>query len=247
MKAMILAAGKGTRLLPHTAEKPKALIEIQGVSLLEHTIRYLMHFGVDSLIINVHHQAPQVIEFLKSKNYFNIRIEISDEQDNLLDTGGGLVKSGWFFDDGRPFILTACDVITDLDLLSMYRFHLNNNPLATLAVKHRKSSRDLLFDNDYRLCGWHNNLNGKTRWVKRISMPNKAAFSAIHVIDPAFFDLVKETGVFSLTDVYLRLASDHVIKGFLHDESLWFEAGRIENVEEMNRSKEIQVIYNKLH
>jgi NDP-sugar pyrophosphorylase family protein len=247
MKAMILAAGIGTRLRPITLEKPKCLVEVQGISLLEHTIRYLKYFGIKEIIINVHHFADQIEQFIQDKNSFGIQIVLSDEREALLDTGGGLVKAKWFFEDNKPFILIASDVITDLDLTDIYNYHLSHEPLVTLAVKQRKSSREFLFDRGYRLCGWHNNVTGETRWVKETSNPQKIAFSTVHVIDPRLFDLVSETGAFSIIDIYLRLARENVILGFEHNETRWYEFGRIENLEELNKSMEIRAIFERFH
>jgi NDP-sugar pyrophosphorylase family protein len=247
MKAMILAAGIGTRLRPLTLEKPKCLVEVQGISLLEHTIRYLKYSGVKEIVINVHHFADQIELFIQDNNSFGIQIALSDEREALLDTGGGLVKAKWFFEDKRPFFLIASDVITDLDLATLYNYHLLHDPLVTLAVKQRQSSREFLFDPGYRLCGWHNNVTGETRWVKEIPNPLKIAFSTIHVIDPRLFDLVTESGAFSLIDLYLRLARENVIMGFEHNDTRWYEFGRIENLEGLNRSEEITAIFQHFH
>jgi NDP-sugar pyrophosphorylase family protein len=247
MKAMILAAGTGTRMLPLTEAKPKALIEVQGIALLEHTIRYLAYFGVDEMIINVHHHAQQIIDFIKKKNAFGLRIEFSDENIELLDTGGGLYKARWFFDDGKPFILTSSDVITTLDLHAMQRFHTERSPLVTLAVKHRKSSRDFIFDRDDRLCGWHNNVSGESRVVRQVQEQFKMAFSTIHLLSTDIFDQITERGRFSIVDVYLRLAPTQLIMGFEHDDSLWYECGRMENFQKLNQLPEIQSIYNQFH
>jgi NDP-sugar pyrophosphorylase family protein len=247
MKAMILAAGTGTRLRPVTDHMPKALVEVQGVSLLEHTILYLKFFGVDELVVNVHHFAGQIEDFLKARHNFGIRIQISDERDLLLDTGGGLKKAGWFFNDGKPFFLIASDVITGLDLNRLYQFHITHNPLVTLAVKSRESSREFLFDMESRLCGWHNNLTGETRWAFETAHPKKIAFSAIHVISPGIFQLIQESGVFSLIDLYLRLARTYPILGFEHPDDPWFEFGRIENLDKLNQSKEIHELFHRFH
>jgi NDP-sugar pyrophosphorylase family protein len=247
MKAMILAAGIGTRLRPITLEKPKCLVEVQGVSLLEHTILYLKFFGVNEIVINVHHFADQIEQFIQDKNSFGIQIDLSDEREALLDTGGGLVKAKWFFDDKKPFFLIASDVITNLDLTSLYKYHQQHDPLVTLAVKHRPSSREFLFDAGHRLCGWHNNVTGETRWVKEIPDPLKIAFSTIHVINPRIFNLVTETGAFSLIDLYLRLAVRNTILGFEHNETAWYEFGRIENLEGLNQSEEIKAIFRRFH
>jgi N-acetyl-alpha-D-muramate 1-phosphate uridylyltransferase len=247
MKAMILAAGKGTRMLPLTESMPKPLIQIQGVTLLEHTIRYLKYYGVDEIIINVHHFAGQIIDFIRERNSFGIRIEFSDETGELLDTGGGLYKARWFFDDGQPFILTSSDVITTLDIKAMMLHHRKMDSLVTLAVKHRKSSRDFIFDSNFSLCGWHNNNTGETRMVKEADHPVNIAFSAIHVISPAIFDHIIERGRFSIIQLYLRLALQHPIRGFEHDDSMWIECGQHGYLETLNQSSEIQDIYRMYH
>jgi NDP-sugar pyrophosphorylase family protein len=247
MKAMILAAGIGSRLRPLTDSKPKCLLEVQGVTLLEHTIRYLIFHGVEGIIINVHHLADQVISFLQEHDHFGIDIRISDERDGLLDTGGGLLKAGWFFDDGQPFFLTASDVITGLDLGEMYRFHLDRKPLATLAVKDRPTTRNLLIDNESRMCGWLNNQTGETRWAIPTDNVRNLAFSTIHVIEPRLLALITEKGAFSMIDVYLRLAADYPVLGYDHSGTPWFEFGRIENLGKLNESAEIRALFNRYH
>jgi len=244
---MILAAGKGTRMLPLTENKPKALIEIQGISLLENAIRYLKFYGIDDIVINIHQFAGQIVDFINKNDSFGLRIEFSDESDELLDTGGGLSKARWFFTDGKPFVVTSSDVITNLNLGEMLDWHKANSPLATLAVKHRESSRDFIFDREYRLCGWQNNTTGEIRLVREGVNPTRMAFSTVHIIEPAVFDLINETGPFSITDLYLRLAGEHVIRGFEHDRSDWFECGRIENLQNLNQSSAIRTIYQKYH
>lgn len=244
---MILAAGKGTRMRPLTDKMPKALIPVQGVTLLEHTIRYLKYFGITEIIVNIHHHAAQIIDFIEKNRSFGIRIEFSDETGELLDTGGGLYKARWFFDENEPFILTSSDVITDLDLNDLISYHKKNNPLVTLAVKHRKSSRDFLFDSQYHLSGWHNNVNGETKLIREVVNPVKIGFSTIHCINPSIFGLITERGCFSIVDAYLRLAVTHTIVGFEHDQSRWFECGRIENYQFLNKEPEIRAVYNKYH
>jgi MurNAc alpha-1-phosphate uridylyltransferase len=247
MKAMILAAGKGTRLMPLTEHLPKALLPVRDVPLLQHCIQYFKFFGVTEMIINVHHFAEKITDFLTAHDNFGIRIEISHERDELLDTGGGLMKASWFFDDNKPFFLAAADVITNLDLIHLYQYHLENKPLATLAVKQRPSTREFIFDDHYDLCGWINHNTGEIRWSRPAAHHHPIAFSTIHVIDPTLFDLVTEQGAFSMTDLYLRLAAEHTIKGFEHNKSLWFECGRVENLSTLNKSKEIQHIYRHFH
>lgn len=247
MKAMILAAGKGTRLMPLTEHLPKALLPVRNVPLLQHCIQYFKFFGVTEIIINVHHFAGQIADFLALHNNFGIRIEISHERDELLNTGGGLMKARWFFDDGKPFFLAAVDVITNLDLIRLYQYHLENKPLVTLAVKQRPSTREFIFDDQYILCGWINHITGEIRWSRPTENFHPIAFSTIHVIDPALFDKVIEKDAFSLTDLYLRLAAENTIKGFEHNNSAWFECGRVENLSTLNKSREIQHIYRHFH
>src|SRR5210317_1542357 len=156
MKAMIFAAGLGTRLKPITNDRPKALAEIHGTPLIEIVIRRLINCGFNDIIINVHHFADKVLDFLASKNNFGINLQISDERGELLDTGGGLKKASWFFDDGKAFLVHNVDTLTDIDLLDYYHFHQKNNALATLLVRHRPGSRFFLFDENSILSGWEN-------------------------------------------------------------------------------------------
>lgn len=244
---MILAAGKGTRMLPLTEHKPKALVKIQGMTLLEHTIRYLKYYGITEIIINVHHHAVQIVNFVEQNQSFGLSISFSDEQDLLLETGGGLYAAQHFFNDNQPFVLTSCDVITNLDLKAMLRYHQLQNALATLAVKQRESSRDLLFDTDYRLCGWHHNNTGETRMIKEEEPAFRLAFSAVHIINPALFGLITERGRFSIIDVYLRLAIAQKITGFEHNQSAWFECGNAGKLESLNQNPEIEKLYQQYH
>ncbi len=245
MKAMILAAGKGTRLRPLTDSKPKVLMEICGLTMLEHQINYVRSFGVEEIIINVHHLAEQVEDFIRHK-HFGCRIEISDERDQLLDTGGGLKKTAWFFDDGEPFFLLGSDMYTDLDLSSMLSYHRKHNPLATLAVKKRNSTRDFIVDEDNLLCGWKNNLTGE-EVITRTSTTTLSyyGFSVIHVISPAIFDLISEKGVFSMTALYLRLSSQYPVKAFIQNQSQWYEFGRIENLHDAQMISVVSSIIDK--
>jgi|WetSurMetagenome_2_1015567.scaffolds.fasta_scaffold130724_2 NDP-sugar pyrophosphorylase family protein len=247
MKAMILAAGRGTRMLPLTETKPKALLEIQGVALLEHTIHYLKYHQVDEIIINIHHHPQQIVDFITRNHSFGIRIAFSDESEELLDTGGGLYKARGFFSGNEPFILTSTDVITNLNLSAMLENHISHQALATLAVKHRKSSRDFIFDPAYRLSGWHNNITGETRMVRAIEEKINIAFSTIHIINPSLFDLIEERGRFSIIELYLRLAKEYMICGYEHDASLWYECGKIEYLPSLNQNVEIPDMYKKYH
>jgi NDP-sugar pyrophosphorylase family protein len=226
MKAMILAAGLGTRMKPLTDTKPKALIEVAGKTLLEIVIQNLIKYGFDEIIVNVHHFADQIIAFLNRKNSFNIRIEISDESGELLDTGGGLKKASRFFDDGQPFLVHNVDVITDMDLSRMMKFHFEKEALVTLAVRKRETSRYLLFDNSMQLCGWTNVKTGEVKNAITGRNTDRYAFSGIHIIDPVFFNLVSEKRKFYIIDEYLKLAKNSKIAGFDHSDSLWFDIGK---------------------
>ncbi|MCK4689983.1 MAG: nucleotidyltransferase family protein [Candidatus Marinimicrobia bacterium] len=236
MKAMILAAGLGTRLRPLTNSKPKALIEINKIPLLEIVIKRLKLYDFNEIIINVHHFADQIIGFLKEKNNFSIDIRVSDETDLLLSTGGGLKKASWFFNDNKPFLVHNVDILSDINLKQFYRAHINSEALATLAVRNRQSSRYLLFDNENNLCGWKNT---KTNELK-IAIQSKSdliplAFSGIHIINPSIFDLMPEQHVFSMIDVYLNLAANYSIKEFNHDSSMWIDIGTKESLIEANK------------
>jgi NDP-sugar pyrophosphorylase family protein len=233
MKAMILAAGMGTRLLPLTKNKPKALVEINGTPMLEIVIRRVISYGFTDIVINVHHFAGQIIAFLEQNHNFGVSISVSDETGGLLDTGGGLLKARNFFNDGKPFLVHNVDILSDINLTDLYNFHLEHNPMATLAVKNRDTSRSLLINANQELCGWKNNQTGKTI----ISKGTEAdlvpiAFSAIHIINPKIFPFFTETGVFSIMDAYLRLARDHRIFTWCHDHNFWIDIGKISNLEE---------------
>jgi mannose-1-phosphate guanylyltransferase len=231
MKAMILAAGLGTRLKPLTDTRPKALVELSGRTLLEITLTRLRTFGVTELIINVHHFADQVTAYLKSHNNFGLRIEISREE-VLLDTGGGLKKAAWFFleDPARldePFLLHNVDVISTIDLDRMRQFHKENHTLATLAVQSRDSGRQLLFNNDLQLCGRRAGRDQAPEIVRPSDHLQPLAFSGIHLISPRLLTQLTEEGVFSIIPSYLRLSSQsQKILAFRADQYYWRDLGR---------------------
>lgn len=233
MKAMILAAGKGTRLQPLTNSKPKALVEIDGRPLLEIIIVNLKRAGFSSLVINVHHFAEQIYDFLERNRNFGINIQVSDEQDLLLDTGGGLLKAKPLLMDGEPFLVHNVDIITNLDLKALYKFHCQSGALATMAVKDRETSRPLLIGRNGDLSGWKNNVTGEVKHSRGIIEElEPIAFSAIHVMSPEIFELIHETGVFSIMDVYLRIAKTHRIATYNHNNDYWLDLGRIGNIDE---------------
>ncbi len=232
MKAMIFAAGLGTRLRPLTHDKPKALVEINGIPLLEIVIERLKGFGFTDIIINIHHKAQQVIDFTKTKNNFDISITFSDESEKLLDTGGGLKKAGWFFDTEETFLLCNVDILSDIDLRAIYQSHTDSDALVTLAVNNSKNSRSLLFNENNHLMGWMNHETGETKPSRSdTGSLSPLTFSGIHVISPRIFDLIEEKGAFSIIDLYLRLAQKHVITGFHHSPKLWLDVGTHQNLE----------------
>lgn len=228
MRAMVLAAGLGTRLRPLTDSRPKALVEIGNRTLLEITLARLQKFGVREVIVNVHHFAAMVVDYLKEKNNFGMRVELSREDDLLLDTGGGLKKAAWFFleQPDEPFVVHNVDVLSDIDLSRMAAEHRKCGALATLAVQPRKSSRQLLFDRDLLLCGRQTG-DGAAEMARACRQPTPLAFCGIHVLSPRIFSLVKEEGVFPIIPCYLRLAAGgEKITGFRADAYQWRDLGR---------------------
>lgn len=234
MRAMVLAAGLGTRLRPLTDDRPKALVEVGGRTLLEVTLTALRDFGVSEVIINLHHFADMVQGYLTANNNFGLQIEISREE-RLLDTGGGLKKAAYFFqrNGGReePFILHNVDVISNIDIAQMSEYHIEKKALATLAVQERETARYLLFDDSLELCGRRAGKDGELQLVRPAPNPLALAFSGIHVISPRFLQMMTEAGVFSIIDSYLRLAAEkEKIVGFRADQYYWRDLGRPEHV-----------------
>jgi len=240
---MILAAGHGTRLQPLTNNKPKALVEIKDVPILEIIIKRLIKFGFNDLIINVHHFADQIVDFLKVNENFGINIQISDEKEQLLETGGGIVYAKWFLNDIDPFLVYNVDILSDIDLSALVEFHIKNNSLATLAVKERETTRQILFDDNNNLCEWRNIQTGKRKVSREpFGSLKPLAFSGIHVLSPDIFNLIEEKGAFSIMDVYLRLAHNHAIKAFDHSHTKWFDLGRYEHVVEFNEMENLDFL-----
>lgn len=235
MKAMVLAAGLGTRLRPLTNDRPKALVEVAGRTMLEITLARLRDFGIRDVIINVHHFADMIEAYLRANSNFGIRIEISREDDLLLDTGGGLRKASWFFQDQSgeeaPFLVHNVDVISNIDLNRMLSSHSANRALATLAVQSRETSRYLLFDESLELCGRKSVRDGKEERVRPAQNPQPLAFSGVHIISPRFISLLTENNAFSIIDSYLRLAAQgEKIVGFRADEYFWRDLGKPEQI-----------------
>lgn len=231
MKAMILAAGLGTRLKPFTEKHPKALAVVNGKTLLQRTIEYLAEFGFNEVIVNVHHFANQIIDVIEKNNGFGSTVTISDETDAVLETGGGIKKAGWFLGKGASsFVVMNVDILTDLDLGEMLAFHEKNNPLTTLAVTKRDTSRYFLFDEKDQLCGWRNVKTGEEKISRKSTKYIQKAFSGIQIISPEIFSLINQTGKFSMVDTYLELAKDYPILGFEHSPSKLVDAGKPESI-----------------
>jgi len=231
MKAMVLAAGLGTRLRPLTNDRPKALVEVAGRTMLEITVARLRAFGIREVIVNAHHFADKIVEYLRANDNFGMRIEVSREDDVLLDTGGGLKKAGYFFlrDSGadEPFVMHNVDVISTIDLAKMLQFHVDHRALATLAVQQRETSRQLLFDQNRQLCGRQSGKGQPDEIASAARTTQPLAFCGIHIISPRLISLMTERGVFSIIDVYLRLAAaGEKILAFRADEYCWRDLGK---------------------
>ncbi len=233
---MILAAGLGSRLRPLTNDKPKALVEINGRPMLELLILRLKKFGVNEIIINVHHFADRIINFLEQNKKFGLRIAVSSEK-KLLDTGGGLKQARCFFDPEESFLLHNVDVLTDLDYLQLFSAHQKNNALATLAVRTRPTSRYLLFDANNDLCGWKNLKTNEVRMTRQPDGKTRPlSFMGMHMISPEIFDFFPEKDIFSIIDLYLELAADErIIKGFPADHYQWVDMGKKTDLKEAER------------
>jgi NDP-sugar pyrophosphorylase family protein len=225
MKAMVLAAGVGSRLRPLTDSLPKALLEVGGRTMLEIVVERLKAAGVTEIIVNVHHLPDQIAGFIRARGSFGIRVELSREE-VLLDTGGGLKKASWFFDDGRPFLVHNVDVLTDLDLGRLLAAHSESGALATLAVRERTSRRQLLFDDQGRLAG-RRETGSPDEWAgPELPSARPLAFDGIHALSPAIFERLSEGGVFPVTRAYLRLAKEgERIQCFRSDASWWADIG----------------------
>ncbi len=238
MKALIFAAGLGTRLKPLTDTLPKALIPIGGKPLLEHVILKLKANGFDEIIVNVHHFPDQIIEFLKQNDNFEIRIEVSDERDLLLDTGGGIKKTAFFFDDDKPFLVHNVDILSNVDLKALYHQHIRTNSLATLVVSERNTFRYLLFNDGLQLKGWINEKTGETKptGLKRPELYTKLAFSGIQVLSTNVFDLMQNFDQkFPIMDFYLSNMQTQIISGFIPENFKMLDVGKLDVLDEAGK------------
>jgi NDP-sugar pyrophosphorylase family protein len=233
---MILAAGLGTRLKDETASRPKALVEVGGKTLLEHALEKLKNEGFTEVVVNVHHFAPLVIRFLASRD-FGIPVNVSDESGKLLDTGGALKKAAGYFPGNDPVLIYNVDVLSDLNLSTLVDAHLRSGALATLVVRNRKTSRYLCFNQEKRLVGWMNKKTGE----RKVAVPEdfdqsvKRAFSGIHVIHPGIFEYMPGDDRFSIIDLYLGLAGDHLINGYFDESDWWIDVGK---TDELSRARQ---------
>lgn len=230
MKAMLFAAGLGTRLKPFTDKHPKALAEVNGKTLLELNIRYLQRFGIEDVIVNVHHFADQIEQVVNDNNGFGSWVTISDERDEVLETGGGLKKAAPYFEHEEDFVIMNVDVLTNLDLGKMIEAHKASDAIATLAVMQRESSRQLLFDEHLMLCGWTNNNTGEQKIVREVLEMQPLAFSGIQVLSNRMLNIPFK-GKFSIIDLYLHNARENIIRGYNHTGNIFIDVGKPESLE----------------
>ncbi|MBX2930680.1 MAG: NTP transferase domain-containing protein [Chitinophagaceae bacterium] len=230
-KAMLLAAGLGTRLKPFTDKHPKALAVVNNKTLLQRNIEYLQQFGIKNIIVNVHHFAEQIVTTIQNNNGWGSNITISDEGDEVLETGGGLKKAAWYFAQEENFLLMNVDMLTDMNLSEMITHHITTKALATLAVTNRTSSRYLLFDKENRLCGWKNIQTKEEKLSRNAPDLVEKAFSGIHIIRTELLSLIHQQGKFSMIDVYLSLASNYNIQCYHHHNSKLIDVGKPENLQ----------------
>ena len=232
---MIFAAGLGTRLKPLTDHTPKALIPVGGIPMLQRVILKLKGAGFTELVINIHHFGEQIIEFLQANGNFGVTIHISDERDELLDTGGGIKKAAPFFTGNEPFLVHNVDILSDIDLKALYDFHLHSTNDATLLVSHRQTARYLLYNKEERLCGWINKQTLQTKPEGFVYLPGEyeeVAFSGIHVISLSLFRYMDErwTGKFSITDFYLQVCHEARIGGYIAPRLHLIDIGKPETL-----------------
>ena len=233
MKAMIFSAGLGTRFKPWTDQHPKALAIVNGKSLLQRNVEYLQQYGIKEIVVNVHHFADQVIEAIMKNNGWGSKVTISDERDELLETGGGLLKAKEYFTPGEKFITCNADILTDLDLYKLLLYHDLHRPLVSFGVTDRKTSRYLLFDKNSRLCGWRNKKTGEEKIPRPKSELFERAYSCVVLFEYEIFRLMeskKFTGKFSLIDVYLSLASEQLILGYDHTGDRLVDVGKPDSI-----------------
>lgn len=229
---MILAAGLGTRLKPWTDNHPKALALVNGKSLLQHNIEYLQRYRIREIVVNVHHFANQIIEAIEKNNGWGSRVIISHEKEEVLETGGGLLKAAPLLEGSNPIVLMNVDILTDLNLQAIINYHQEKKPLVTLATTNRETSRYFLFDGGNNLCGWKNIKTGEVRPpnLQKGKEKTARAFSGIHIVESRIFSLIKQLKKFSIVDVYIDLMQEQTIKSFDHSETRFIDVGKAESL-----------------
>ncbi len=231
MKAFILAAGLGSRLAPLTNDRPKALVDVGGINMLERLIVRLKKAGITKIMINVHHHANLIIDFLQSKEWEGLTIEISDERNKLLDTGGAIKKAENFFKGDENILVHNVDIITEVDFAELQKKHIDSKSLVSLCVRNRESSRGLLFDSQDHLCGWTNNISNEFKWVnKKVENYSKKAYSGVYLASSTFAERIPLSGSFSIIDAWLEMAKTETISAFNDNSTNWFDLGTVERI-----------------
>ncbi len=231
MKAIILAAGLGTRLKEITQNIPKALVEVNGKTMLEIALLNLKKQGINNFLINIHHHGKSIIDFLATNNNFGVDITISDERNQLLDTGGAILKAKDFIKGYEPILVHNVDVISDVKIQSLIEYHNTNDSVVTLCVRKRETQRLLLFNKSLFLIGWVNLKTNEFKWVDKSYLNySKYAFSGIYVISPRFVDLIQQSGKFSIIDTWLEMAMNNILKGYIDTSKQWHDLGTLEKI-----------------
>lgn len=236
-KAIILSAGLGSRLRPVTSDKPKALVKVDGIPLIDYAIQHCRHFGIRHFIINIHHFGEQIIQHIRERNYTDLLIEFSDESNALLETGGGIRKAGWFFGNCTEILAYNVDILTNLNLTRLIDFHREKKPLATLAVRNRKTSRYILIDESTRMVGWKNMSTNETL-IKVVphSRIKPYGFSGIQVLSPKILKIFETyPDRFSIMDAYISLCKENFILSYPHDKDFWMDIGKLDMLAEADK------------
>jgi NDP-sugar pyrophosphorylase family protein len=235
MKAMIFAAGLGSRLAPLTNSKPKALVEVKGKPMLGHLIHRIAKTGINEFVINVHHFAEQIVDYLNEPEFADYQIIIVHEKQQLLETGGGLLNAKKYLVCDEPILIHNVDIWSDIDFTDLLKFHMSNKAVATLAVRNRKTSRYLLFDQSNLLCGWENQRTGEMKIARNSDVKISLAFSGIHIISQQFLHLMTGSGAFSIIDTFLQLAENYPILAYNHSHGFWLDLGKPEAIDTINK------------
>ena len=246
MKAMLLAAGEGTRLKPFTDHQPKALFRLHGKTLLQIQLEKLQQAGIREVVVNVHHFSEQLVDYLNDNKNFGMQIHISDESNKLLDTGGAIKKAAAFLQGEEAFLLHNVDVVSNVSIEEMQAFHRSVKTDISIAVSARESKRKFLFDKAGKLCGWKNRQSGETKWVdpQKQEYEVEYAFSGIHIIHPTVFKEFPEEDRFSIIDFYLFLAGKYKIMAFRHDPDTWWDIGKAKDVPGLRQNQQLKKIIN---